>query len=189
VWDEAGKDACFERAARAAIAQAPASWIARAPQKLAVTFDHFGAAPWYLHASNPKAMPDGDRFVLDATELVVSRLLLIAALVAIARIDGPNARARRVLAAMAIALALTEHAWPSYLALAAMAFVLDVRRAPFLVGWSAAVIAVAAATHAAFFGAGRYGLVVVPFVTALAFVRRGTPIPPVASASLASSAR
>jgi hypothetical protein len=186
VWDEAGKDACFERAARVEIANAPAAWVAGAPRKLAVTFDHFGAAPWYLHTSNPEAMPDTDRFALDATELVVSRTLLIAALVALARLPGRNARARWILAALAIALAFTEHAWPSYLALAAMAFLVE---APFIVRWSAAVIVATAAAHAAFFGAGRYGLVVVPFVTALAFVRRATPMPPVASASRASSAR
>ena len=35
-----------------------------------------------------------------------------------------------------------------------------------------AVILATALTHAVFFGSGRYGLVIVPFVTALAFVRR-----------------
>jgi len=32
--------------------------------------------------------------------------------------------------------------------------------------------------HAAFFGAGRYGLVVAPFVAALAFAGRGDPWDP-----------
>jgi hypothetical protein len=36
---------------------------------------------------------------------------------------------------------------------------------------TAAVLVATAVLHAVFFGAGRYGLVVVPFVTALAFVR------------------
>jgi hypothetical protein len=189
VWDEAAKDACFERGAERAIAAAPMPWIARAPRKLAVTFDHFGAAAWYLHASNAAAMPDADRFALDATELVVSRVLLIAALATLAHAEGPRRRARAILAAAAIALALTAHAWPAYLALVALVALRGLRGAPLVVAWSAAVIAATAVLHAVFFGAGRYGLVVVPFVTALAFVRRGSPIPPVASASLASSAR
>ena len=58
VWDEAGKDACFEAAARRDIASAPGAWLARAPGKLAATLDYFGAAPWYLHASNAAAFDD-----------------------------------------------------------------------------------------------------------------------------------
>jgi len=55
VWSEAMKDVCFERAARAAIARDPVAWAAKAPAKLAATLDYFGAAPWYLHASNAVA--------------------------------------------------------------------------------------------------------------------------------------
>jgi 4-amino-4-deoxy-L-arabinose transferase-like glycosyltransferase len=55
VWDEAEKDVCFGDAARRRIAGAPLAWIARAPAKLAMTFDYFGAGPWYLHASGPAA--------------------------------------------------------------------------------------------------------------------------------------
>jgi len=44
-------------------------------------------------------------------------------------------------------------------------------RAPLVVPATAAVILATAATHAVFFGSGRYGLVVVPFVTALSVVR------------------
>ena len=40
----------------------------------------------------------------------------------------------------------------------------------------AAVVVVTAATHAVFFGAGRYGLVVVPFVTALPFAALRGPV-------------
>ena len=48
----------------------------------------------------------------------------------------------------------------------------ELARAPLLVPATAAVVLGTAATHAVFFGAGRYGIVVVPFVTALAFLRR-----------------
>ncbi|HEX5633117.1 MAG TPA: hypothetical protein VFX50_07815, partial [Gemmatimonadales bacterium] len=40
VFDEAKKDACFARAARARIAARPWEWLALAPQKLHVTFDY-----------------------------------------------------------------------------------------------------------------------------------------------------
>src|SRR5262249_10203732 len=149
---------------------------------------HFGAAAWYLHAANGRALPDIDRRALDAVDLVASRVLLIAALVAMARASGPRERVRRVLAALGIGFGVTEHAWPAYLALAAIAALLGLRRAPLVVAWSAAVVVATAFAHAVFFGAGRYGLVVVPFVTALAFVRRAIPMPPVATASDASSA-
>jgi hypothetical protein len=42
-------------------------------------------------------------------------------------------------------------------------------RAPLVLPTTAAVILATVATHAAFFGSGRYGLVVAPFVGALAF--------------------
>jgi hypothetical protein len=50
----------------------------------------------------------------------------------------------------------------------------EMLRAPILVPLSAIAIASTAAIHAAFFGSGRYGLVVLPFVTALAFYRPRT---------------
>jgi len=45
-------------------------------------------------------------------------------------------------------------------------------RAPAVVPIAAAAVAATAATHAVFFGAGRYGLVVAPFVSAVAFLVR-----------------
>ena len=46
---------------------------------------------------------------------------------------------------------------------------------------AAAVIGATAAIHAVFFGAGRYGLVVAPFVAVLAFAGAGRPRAVVAS--------
>ena len=94
VWDEAAKDACFERAAREAIAAAPVAWLARAPAKLATTFDYFGAAPWYLHASDAAAFGDDAKVALGTVETIASRLLLVAALVACALAGGPVRAAR-----------------------------------------------------------------------------------------------
>src|SRR5262249_23511001 len=80
VWDEAEKDACFERAAKSAIARKPITWASRAPAKLRTTFDYFGAGPWYLHAANPARFSDFARVAWGIVETIVSRGLLIAAL-------------------------------------------------------------------------------------------------------------
>ncbi len=191
VWDEAAKDACFEREARARVTAAPGAWLARAPAKLAATFDYFGAAPWYLNLSNVSGFSAQKKAALGAVETIVSRLFLLGALVACARNPGPRRRARQVVAALGAVLLVTIHAWPVYLAVVALVLLLGVRalgRMPLLVPWTAGILATTAATHVVFFGAGRYGLVAAPLVTLLAFVGRGSPIPPVASVSLANSA-
>ncbi len=194
VWDEAAKDTCFERAARDVIARAPGAWLAKAPAKIGATLDYFGAAPWYLHAANPAAFDDRDKLVLGAVETIASRLALVFALVAVARWPGsPGApawrrRGRVALAAAGAIFAGAVHAWPAYVALVGAIAAIG-PRAPRLFAWTAIVVAATIATHAVFFGAGRYGLVVVPLVTALAFcvrspaARRGSPMPPAASES------
>jgi hypothetical protein len=178
VWDEAGKDACFEGAGRRAIAAAPLAWLAKMPRKLEVTVDYFGAAPFYLHASAPSVFREVDKLALGAFETVFSRVVLLGALLAVARLHGPRPRMRGVLALVALAFVFVEQAWPAYLALPLLVALLGWRRLlelPLVVPWTAAVVVATAAAHAAFFGAGRYGLVVVPFVTALAFVRTSAP--------------
>jgi 4-amino-4-deoxy-L-arabinose transferase-like glycosyltransferase len=176
VWDEAGKDACFERAARAAIAAAPGAWLARAPAKLATTLDYFGAAPWYLHASDAAAFGDDAKTALGTVEAIASRLLLVAALVACGLAGGPSSGARRVLGAAGVAVACMRHGWPAYLVLVVAAALLGRRawsRGPLAVPFGASVIALTALVHAVFFGAGRYGLAVVPFVAIMPFASAG----------------
>jgi hypothetical protein len=179
VWDEAGKDACFERAARREIAAAPLAWLTRAPGKLAATLDYFGAAPWYLHASNAEAFDEGAKVRLAVVETVACRLLLLGALLALARLGGRRRRARWLVAGAGAVAAVTVHGWLGYVALVVACVLLGRRsllRAPMAVPATAAVILLTAVVHAAFFGAGRYGLVVAPFVAALAFVgERRTP--------------
>ncbi len=171
VWSEAAKDTCFERAARGAIAEHPMRWIARAPAKLAQTFDYIGASPWYMHLSNAEAFDEHAKVLHGSIETLVTRVLLALALFAAARMPGPRIRARIVAAGVGAAFALTVHAWVAYLALAG-ALALRGRRemlaGPLLAPWTAALVVATAATHAVFFGAGRYGLVVLPFVGALA---------------------
>jgi 4-amino-4-deoxy-L-arabinose transferase-like glycosyltransferase len=180
VFAEAAKDACFEREARKVIASDVGAWLARVPKKLRATFDYFGAAPWYLHASNAERFPERAKVALGALETLAVRVLLAAALVAAWKLDGPRARARRALAAAGLVACVLVPGTLGYLALAGTLALLGPRalaRAPVVVPMTAAAIFATAAVHAAFFGAGRYGLVVLPFVTALAFVRgcRGGP--------------
>ena len=181
VWDEAAKDACFEHAAREAIAAAPVAWLARAPAKLATTFDYFGAAPWYLHASDAAAFGDDAKVALGTAETIASRLLLVAALVACALAGGPYTGARRVLGAAGVVTAFLRHGWPAYLVLVVAAALLGRRawaRGPLAAPFGACVVALTALVHAVFFGAGRYGLAVVPFVALVPFVTGATGAAP-----------
>ncbi len=178
VWDEAAKDACFERAAWRDIGSSPSRWVARAPAKLAATFDYFGAAPWYLHASNGDAFDERAKTALGAFETIACRLLLLAALVTCGTMAGGRPRLRKVVALAGAIAALTLHGWLGYAALPVLAALAGARvwtRGPALVPIAATVIGATAAVHAVFFGAGRYGLVVAPFVAMLAFARRGDP--------------
>lgn len=165
IWDEAGKDACFEREAKAAILAHPISWLASAPHKLDATFDYFGAGPWYLHASNPAAFSDRGKLVLGTVETIASRALLLAALLSFALSKGMP-RNRRIVASIGAAFSLSPPAWIAY-GLLVVCVGLDRERHRVHL-YAALVIAATMATHAIFFGAGRYGLVVAPFVALLA---------------------
>jgi hypothetical protein len=184
VFQEAAKDDCFGREARRTIAADPLAWLARAPAKLRVTFDYFGAAPWYLHTANAAAFPWSAKVALGAVETVACRLLLAIALACVGlagtRLGATWAAVRaaigprQVVAAVGLVGCFREHGVYAYFALAVAIALLGRRtlaRAPLVVPFTAAVIAVTAATHAVFFGAGRYGLILVPFVSALGFVR------------------
>src|SRR5262249_49531672 len=128
-----------------------------------------------------------------AIETIVSRVLLLGALFAVARLEGPRRRAREIacgigaVACVVLGIAgalgaagpiLGAGGAIAYLSLAvaiALLGALALADAPLLAS-SCAVVLATAATHAVFFGAGRYRLVVVPFVTAVAFVR-GLSVP------------
>lgn len=174
VYDEAQKDACFGREARRYITRRPAAWIALAPRKLAATFDYAGAAPWYLHEAAPGEFSEAAKIRLGAIETLVERVSLLLALLWAARGAAPGEGrlrvARAATAALGAIFCFLLHAWVAYVALG-LALILRGRsllRGPVLPAAAAAVIAATVATHAAFFGAGRYSLVVFPFVCALA---------------------
>lgn len=185
VWDEAEKDACFGREARRYIAEHPATWLALAPRKLAATFDYAGAAPWYLHASNPKELSYRAKVVLGGVETFYERVVLLLALcwAARAREEGtpsepkPLRWARAAIAIASGLAAFTLHAWIAYAAFAVVALLRGraLLRGPLLPSAAVAVVIATIATHAVFFGAGRYSLVVFPLlsgVAALALPRR-----------------
>jgi hypothetical protein len=184
VWGEADKDACFGRAAQRWIGEHPAAWIALAPRKLAATFDYAGAAPWYLHEASPAAFPDTAKEALGAAETVYERALLLLSLAwAARRTQDPDPPARRWaragVAAAGGAFVLTLHAWIAYAAFAAACLLRGraLAGAHVLGGATAVVVLATMATHAVFFGAGRYSMVVFPLVSALAplaFERRVT---------------
>jgi hypothetical protein len=176
VFAEAAKDECFGREARRVIVADPTAWLARVPAKLRVTFDYFGAAPWYLHAANPSAFPYGAKVWLGALETVTSRLLLAAALVAVRTLAGPRKLLREATTGFGLLACFLVAGALGYVACGVAVLLIgrkELERLPLVVPASALVLLSTAAMHSIFFGAGRYGLMVVPFVTALAFVREG----------------
>jgi 4-amino-4-deoxy-L-arabinose transferase-like glycosyltransferase len=191
VWNEAAKDTCFERAARERIATHPLAWLSKVPAKLRATFDYIGAAPWYLHASNPAAFDEHAKVLHGTLETLGTRVLLVLALVATARFAGPRRGARRAVAVVGLVFSLLVHAWVAYLALGLAVALRGAREnleGPLLAPFTAALILATAATHAVFFGAGRYGLVVLPFVSALGAslgdqLPRGPSLPTVAGST------
>jgi len=178
VWDEAQKDVCFERAAREEIAAHPWTWMKKAPAKLAMTFDVVAAGPWYLRHSNADAFGDRAALAWGAVETLALRILLALGFVAgaplwrlrVAKKNWPSTLPRLALAAAGVALSFAHHAWLAYVLLAIACFVRGrgERASPVRLA-TGVVLAATLATHAVFFGAGRYALLVVPEVALAAF--------------------
>ncbi|RYE93775.1 MAG: hypothetical protein EOO75_03625 [Myxococcales bacterium] len=166
VFDEAGKDACFGEAARQMIAADPGRWLRLVPARLGATFDYCGAGPWYLHDAAPDAFPDAAKVTAGAAETLIHRLMLAAALVALARWPGGLRRTRLAIGAAGVALALVRPGWVAYALLAALAALVWASGRPrsFVAAALFAVLGTTLAVHAAFFGAGRYSLVVFPLM-------------------------
>jgi hypothetical protein len=186
VWGEADKDRCFGVAAVRTIASDPWGFLARVPGKLTMTFAWAGVAAPYLHASNAAEWAAESTLRLGVAETVVSRLWLVACALGLIR---TRARVAAVAGLAALAGAfLRDSGWIGWLALgvALCSFALrgnapcaggassDVRsRAGGQHGpddgptraiafWTGALVLVTAGVHAAFFGAARYALPLVP---------------------------
>lgn len=169
---EAAKDRCFGSAAVAEIRSRPGAWLSLAPRKLATTFDHVGAAPWYLHEANPAAFPVGIRYAAAALEQIWQRILMALALLAASQPLRERLcerwivreRASRTIGAGALALGLVLPGWIATILFCGCALYpasSPVRRGLSIAG---AAVLVTALTHIVFFGAGRYGLVIIPFM-------------------------
>lgn len=171
VWDEAAKDACFGREARREILAAPASWLARAPQKAKATFDYFGAAPYTLHAANAELVPERAKTVLAVAETGWQRVLWILAALAFVRRPLKSVEGRNLLALLASLCALWPHG-PALTVLLLAGLALDSafrsEHAPLWRFGAGFVLLATLLLHGIFFGGGRYGLVVVPWVVWLA---------------------
>lgn len=168
VFDEAAKDVCFGESARQIIAADLPRWLALVPAKLSATFDYCGAAPWYLHEANGAAFTWRDKVTWGAIETALHRFMLLGALVALGRGAGPRALARKVVAMVGAVFVVQREGYVGYVALVAVALLGagGERRGNPVAFAVAAVVGSTLLVHAAFFGAGRYGLPVFPFVAA-----------------------
>lgn len=186
VFDEAQKDVCFGQEARRYIAEHPVTWLRLIPKKLAATFD-FAGGGYYLRASNPVAFPYRNQVALGVVETLFERIVLLLTLVwaggALPEGEkGWRRRARLAIAAVGVIFSLMLHAWIAYLALVLSAGLRgrSLVRGPLLPSTTVIVVGATLGTHAIFFGAGRYSMIVFPLITALA---------PLGFAGFASGAR
>ncbi len=169
VWGEAAKDRCFEQAAVGLIRRQPLRWLSLVPAKLAYTFEYCGAAGWYLHASNPAAFDDRAKVRLGAVETVWQRVLMVLALLALARAEGPRRRLRGIISLVSVVLMFLPLAWLGVVGLVAAGLLLGRRlEAHPPAALAVACLAATLATHAVFFGAGRYSLPCFTLLAALA---------------------
>jgi 4-amino-4-deoxy-L-arabinose transferase-like glycosyltransferase len=179
VWDEAEKDACFASEARAIIAREPGRWLGLMPAKLAATFDYSGAPGFYLHQSNPVAFGAKAKRLLGIAETAFERLAYLSALVVAALASGPLRRIRQIVAAVSAPLLFQTHA---YAAVLGLMVTMGLRRkdlfvGPALGGATFFTLLATVVTHAAFFGSGRYSMVVFPLLTAYAFCYGPSDVP------------
>ncbi len=170
VFGEATTDACFGREAVRDILAAPGHWLALAPRKLGATFDLAGIGGYYLNLSNPSAFSWNAVLGAGAIETLLERTSFALALVGAWQVDGPRRTARGWLAGVGVACAFSPVGWVAVVLLCVALACLGVegiRRHPVHAA-TFMVMASTAAVHAVFFGAPRYALVTVPFVTTLA---------------------
>jgi hypothetical protein len=160
VFGEAEKDRCFGRAGAANIRNNPFGFLRLVPRKLSVTFDYFGAPGHYLHASNWTRFDEARKVRLGVVETIFERLVLLAAIAQAAFAGVARRRLRLAVAVPAALFSMLRAGWLGYLG-----FVLTVAlsgkellKRP-LATLAASLVLTTAATHAVFFGAGRYGFV------------------------------
>jgi len=160
VFGEADKDRCFGQAGLRNIRRNPLAFIALIPRKLSVTFDYFGAPGHYLHTSNWAAFGESSKLRLGIVETIAERLVLLSAIVQAARTSGKRRKLRWAVAGPAALFSVLRAGWLGYLGFALVATLSskELLKRP-VAALAAGLVATTAATHALFFGAGRYGFV------------------------------
>jgi hypothetical protein len=160
VFGEAEKDRCFGQAGLRNIRQSPLAFLALIPQKLSLTFDYFGAPGHYLNASNSLEFDATRKLRLGVLETVWERLVLLLAIVRTARLRQAGWQLRLPAALPAALFAVLRAGWLGYLGwvLAVALSGKQLLKRPLTV-LAAGLVLTTAATHALFFGAGRYGFV------------------------------
>jgi 4-amino-4-deoxy-L-arabinose transferase-like glycosyltransferase len=160
VFGEAEKDRCFGRAGLRDIRQSPLAFLALIPHKLSLTFDYFGAPGHYLNASNSLEFDETRKLRLGVLETVWERLVLLLAIVRTARLRQAGWQLRLAVALPAALFAVLRAGWLGYLGwvLAVALSGKQLLKRP-LTALAAGLVFSTAATHALFFGAGRYGFV------------------------------
>ena len=160
IFGEAEKDRCFGQAGMHNIRQRPLSFIGLIPRKLSVTFDYFGAPGHYLHTSNQAAFGDSSKLWLGIVETIGERLVLLFAIVQVARAGHARRRLRWAVAVPAALFAVWRAGWLGYLGFVVITALSgkELLKRP-VSALAAGLVLSTAATHALFFGAGRYGFV------------------------------
>jgi 4-amino-4-deoxy-L-arabinose transferase-like glycosyltransferase len=189
VTGQVQQDRCWGEVGRAKIVAEPGRWLAKAPRKLAQTFDHESFAIEYLHEADPGSWPEARRVA--ARELLTGFHRLLLAIGALAVVAWPrwNAQARLEFFAQlglgVLVLGVASHAalsdtHPFYL-LAVLTPLLAALPIPGRPAQNAAggyllsLLAVTALTHVVFFGEDRYHLVVTPLLCMLAAAAMRAP--------------
>ena len=134
--------------------------MALIPRKLSVTFDYFGAPGHYLHTSNWAAFDEARKLRLGVVETLFERLVLLVAIARAAWVGRVQRRLRLATALPALVFSVLRAGWVGYLGFALTVALSgkELLKRP-LSALAASLVLTTAATHAVFFGAGRYGFV------------------------------
>lgn len=182
VTGQVQQDRCWAQIGRRLIAEDPLAWLAKAPKKLAQTYNHESFAIEYLHEADPSAWPEQRRSAGRKLLTLFHRLLLMAAalsVIAMTRYRPNSGASYLVQTALLLAVAglsaycFADDQHPFYL-LALVTPLIALLRLPgrpaqgpvgaCMLGWFLATTL----THAVFFGDDRYHLVVTPALCILA---------------------
>lgn len=182
VTGQVQQDRCWGEVGRTKIMAAPGAWLAKAPLKLAQTFDHESFAIEYLHEADPDSWPEARRVAARELLTAFHRLLLAVAALSVVAWPrwGEQTRAEffTQLGLGALMLSVTVYAWfsdahPFYplSLLPPLIAALPLPGRPTqgaAGGYILSLLGVTALTHVVFFGEDRYHLVVTPLLCIMA---------------------